>query len=438
MNYGNEGRRYNCASYMWRARHIRHMAVHLDKIYSRYPLPAATLDINVIIEYVERYSPGEIMNVNNKLKDMYNSGELSKRGRPPLSPNRERAPTIDSDSAEELRRLQELVADLEENHATPHNEPEVKSNGVHHEQVTADYLTRNEFAQHERFQTDAFSLVRKDIASLIEANNSLSNDIRKLEAAKPLIVHVQPVNAPVIDLGTQHYRLPLLIKAATARRAGNKPLNFWLYGPAGTGKSIAAAMVAKAFGLDYAENGKMLDKTELLGYRDGYGVFHPTQFYHAYKDGKLYCGDEIDGWSDEATLALNNALANGRAEFAGELVDRHPNFIFIGTANTVGKGGTIEYSSRFQHDAAFLDRFVSFAWPHDNALEDACCDNKEWLARVRYVRDRLQNSDIRNHMITMRASIDGAALLAAGIEQSEVEEMTLRKGLSEDFWGRIK
>ncbi len=40
-------------------------------------------------------------------------------------------------------------------------------------------------------------------------------------------------------------------------------------------------------------------------------------------------------------------------------------------------------------------------------------------------------------MITPRASYYGAALLAAGFDQSEVETLTIKKGMSADQWAAI-
>lgn len=417
------------------ARHLREVLHRLENKYgsSRHYSGSRQDDYAMARHINETFTRAEVSEIHYKVAE-----ELPKKGRPRWATNKQSADAVQTSSiATELVEMRRQVAAAQAAAnmaiATPHHAPPVPNGHSYAE----DYVTCEEFNEHEQAQTEAFSKVRDDINHVRGQFVALTVAIQSIEAAKPTIVQVQPINAPAIDLGLQHYRLPLLIKAVQARKAGNKPLNFWLYGPAGTGKSMGAAAVAKAFGLEYAENGKMLDKTEIEGYRDGYGVYHSTQFRDAYENGKLYCGDEIDGWSDEATLAMNNALASGRYAFKDKTVTRHPNFIFIGTANTVGKGGTVEYGSRFQHDAAFLDRFAFVEWPHDNSLEDACCDNKDWLARVRHVRARLARSDVRNHLVTMRASIDGAALLAVGISQTEVEEMTLRKGLSDDLWAKI-
>jgi hypothetical protein len=41
-------------------------------------------------------------------------------------------------------------------------------------------------------------------------------------------------------------------------------------------------------------------------------------------------------------------------------------------------------------------------------------------------------------MITPRASMFGEALLAAGLSQEDVEEMTLRQGMTNEQWEQVR
>jgi hypothetical protein len=280
----------------------------------------------------------------------------------------------------------------------------------------------------------AFDVLAHDV-------KGLHADINALHKDKPTIVHIQPVNPelPAIDMGLQHCSFPDLLLGLQARQFNGLPLNAWLYGPAGTGKSKACEAAIRALGLEFRGNGKTIDKMEVMGYTDGYGKYHTTPFREAYEHGHGYCADEIDSWSPEATVALQGALAGDWAAFADGMVKRHPKFLFIAAGNTTGKGATIEYVGRMQQDAAFLDRFYMLDWPHDNGLENALVTHKDWLAYVRKVRDNLaRQPEIRNHLVTMRASIHGEALLAAGMTWDKTINMCLRKGLPAASWDKIK
>lgn len=412
-------------------RHLREVLHRLEQLYGVNYHGSRQDDYEMLSHINSYYTREQVAPIHYKV-----ANELPKKGRPRWATNKERAPSVDN--LDELRRLQEMVSQYKKAAETVREAVPQQTNGVDHSTPTAAvdlsaYLTRSEFATHERAQTDAFVRVRSDI-------DGLQDQINAFEAAKPTLIHIQPTNLdkPAIDLGLQHFVFPDLIMSLQARQFNGLPLNAWLYGPAGTGKSKACETAIKAFGKQFYGNGKTLDKIELLGYKDGYGTYHRTQFRDAFEHGHGYCADEIDSWSPEATTALQGALAGDWAAFPDGMVKRHPDFIFIAAGNTTGKGATIEYVGRMQQDAAFLDRFAFLEWPHDDTLEDAIISNKDWLAYVRKVRSRLATSDIRNHLVTMRASINGEALLAAGMAWDKTVNMCLRKGLPQNNWDKIK
>lgn len=267
---------------------------------------------------------------------------------------------------------------------------------------------------------------------------ALEDAIKNIADHRPTIIELKRQDMPSIQLGVQHKNFPLLVAAANARMRSNNHLNVWLFGPAGTGKTTAAERLAELMGLDFWYNGALTSAFQLLGYNDANGKYVTTAFRKAWENGGVYLFDEIDGSMPDALLAMNGALANSVASFPDGMIKRHPDCIILAGANTTGLGGGIEYVGAMKQNAAFLNRFVYVPWPHDNALEDALCANKEWLARVRYVRARFATQGNKGHLITMRATIFGEALLAAGIEQSEVENATLKQGLSDAQWNAIK
>lgn len=172
---------------------------------------------------------------------------------------------------------------------------------------------------------------------------------------------------------------------ATLAAFGNE-FGVYLYGPAGTGKGYTARMLAESLGLAFHSVNAVMDVCDLEGYRDANGVYHETEFYRAYKYGGLFLFDEFDGSIPEAVLRVNDALANGRMTFAGEVVEVHPDFRLVCAGNTIGKGATGEYTARAALDAASLDRFpVRVLLDYDRRVELSIAGGRSDL--VTFVHD---------------------------------------------------
>lgn len=136
--------------------------------------------------------------------------------------------------------------------------------------------------------------------------------------------------------------------------------NLLLIGEAGTGKSFLVAQVAKDLQCPFHQQGSVQESFDLLGFIDGNGIYHETEFYRAYKEGGIFLLDEMDACSEVALLAINNALTNNTITFPnGEVVKRGDNFVVFGTANTYGTGATLEYCGRTKLDNATLNRFAT-------------------------------------------------------------------------------
>lgn len=254
---------------------------------------------------------------------------------------------------------------------------------------------------------------------------------------------------PAVDLGVQHVNFSKLWQLSQVRTAGGCRLNIYLYGPAGTGKTTAAESVARGIygNNDYSEhfhaNGAISAPHELLGYMDAGGVYHETEFYKAFKNGGVYLFDELDSSSPAAVLAFNQALANGCAAFPCGMVRRHPDCVIIAGGNTCMRGdGAGSGFQRVRHDAAFRDRFVFLDWPIDEKLEVAVAAaygeaGAAWCKDVQKMRAAAARVGVRDFEITPRATYNGAAMLAAGIERVDVLAACVRKGLGDDVWNKI-
>lgn len=260
------------------------------------------------------------------------------------------------------------------------------------------------------------------------------------DAVKRLVNRVEVVipDQPKVDVGVQHSHFEILLKACSARTPEGNRLNVWLRGPAGSGKTTAAKMVAKALAMTFTFNGAISTPFELTGFIDANGRCVRTPFRDAWERGGVYLFDEVDSSNPNAVTAFNAALANGVYAFPDGMIERHPDCVVIAGANTSGNGATHEYVGRMKQDGAFLDRFVEIDWPIDEKLESALVPNAAWVERVQGVRQRIKDRGIKGHMVTPRASVFGSALLAAGLDMKTVERMTLKKGLADDAWNEIK
>lgn len=231
--------------------------------------------------------------------------------------------------------------------------------------------------------------------------------------------------------GLQHKTFKTLCRMAAARQSNGFPLNIWLAGPAGSGKTHAGQELAKLLGQAFYGMGAKSTAFEVLGYQDAAGNYHGTPFRTAFEHGGVLQCDELDSWDNEACLALQSALANDFCQFPDAIVKRHPDFICIAGANTWGHGATADYVGRTKIDGAFLSRFAKLHWDYDNELETALCGNAKFARRVQRAREKAHNAGLKV-LITPRDSMAGAALIAAGFNDDEAAELTFLASLSDD------
>ncbi len=255
--------------------------------------------------------------------------------------------------------------------------------------------------------------------------------------------------------GLFHYRFPLLLAGV------NAAVNLMLVGPAGSGKTTACAQAAEMLGLEFHFTGAIDSAYKLSGFIDAQGRFVSTSFRKAFQDGGLFLFDEMDASLPGAVLAFNAALANEFADFPDGQVKRHKNFRAVAACNTFGRGADRQYVGRLQLDAATLDRYAMLEWLYDPALESALInapkpegspspasilplkdetaaqrEANRWIDRVRKVRAKIETQKIR-HVVSPRATVTGAKLLAAGWQWNDVEEAVIFKGLDTDARTKI-
>lgn len=265
------------------------------------------------------------------------------------------------------------------------------------------------------------------------------------------------LTAPGIDVSTEavmHHKFPLLAAAVAAR------VNVMLVGPAGSGKTTAAVKVAEALGLPFYGTGAINSEYKLTGFIDAQGRIVSTAFRKAFEEGGVFLFDEIDASLPSALLAFNAALANDWMDFPDKCVKRHEGFRVIAGANTFGTGADRQYVGRNQLDAASLDRYAVIDWGYDEALEasfvgapvpkdaprpvsiaplsaDAAqAQAIQWCDRVRRIRKSVDDLKVR-HVVSPRATMNGARLLAAGWTWADTEEAVVWKGLDRDTKAKV-
>lgn len=284
-----------------------------------------------------------------------------------------------------------------------------------------------------------------DILNRAKGGKAELNEQKVIELIKfhslpqPLRVEYREKHSGEHKEALAHKDFPKLLKAVSSGE------NIWLVGAAGTGKTTAAEQVATVLGLEFHFNGALDSEHKLLGFIDAQGRIVSRPFRKAWTEGGVYLFDEVDASLPQALLAFNAALANGIVDFPDGAVRKHPKFICLAGANTIGQGATIEYNGRYKPDAAFIDRFAMFRWDVDETLErtialgrieDKAVGNR-WVDLVQRVRSKIASEGSVKHVVSPRASIGGCALLHAGFTWQEAIESRLRKGLDQAVWNRI-
>jgi cobaltochelatase CobS len=303
-----------------------------------------------------------------------------------------------------------------------------------------DQIENNLVAYVERCQQNERERYNREISEALEAFNqrcyALAEQIKG--SSNTLRIEVSE-RAPIEVSGLRHKSYDDLLADILAFEATKQThrANFWLVGPAGTGKTTAAEKIAEALEMPFYFNGAIDSEYKLRGFIDAQGRVISTPFRRAYEHGGVYLFDEVDSSLPSACLAFNAALANGKYDFPGcdEPIARNPRCFVLAASNTWG-GPDGGYVGRFRQDAAFMDRFLRVPWETDEALEKALCSNQDWCAYVQTARA----SAIRNgveHLISPRATLNGDALLAAGRPWQRVVDLCVRKGLNEADWKKI-
>lgn len=243
-----------------------------------------------------------------------------------------------------------------------------------------------------------------------------------------------------------HAAFPRVLKKAAAG------LPVLLVGPAGTGKTTLAAQVAKALDRSFSYNSMSAGCSEshLLGRvlpdENGNWTYKESPFVRTYRTGGVHLFDEIDAADPNLMVVINAALANGHLSlpFMDEIIERHPDTVIIGAANTYGTGASRQYVGRNALDAATLDRFSvsTLEIGYDAELEKDLAaqilgtdEAARLLSWAHQTRERIQAAGLRRIMST-RTIANAARLISTGetLEDIKADYFT---GWTEDEQRRV-
>lgn len=202
-----------------------------------------------------------------------------------------------------------------------------------------------------------------------------------------------------------------------AKRISAGVRDFLFVGPSGSGKTYLMRQLAEAFDRKVCVVSCSIGSppSDFTGSLLPDGKVTKLEVIERYRTGGLIGIDEEDKL-DAGVGAVTNAMkANGSffSPALGERIERHPDTIIIGTANTWGTGASQEYIACNQFDAATLDRYVGgmIHVDYDQELEKTF--GPAWLVEwVHALREKVGREKVRR-LVTGRMILKGAQLDAA-------------------------
>jgi MoxR-like ATPase len=283
-------------------------------------------------------------------------------------------------------------------------------------------------------ENDELEIIRKIINKGKGVDEEAVKKIVREELKKKVkVIEVKRQDLPPKEIGMCHHLTEQIAKVC------NLGINQMLVGPAGGGKTTTGEKVAEILDIPFypMSVGPQTTKSDLLGFIDAHGNYHATPLRNAFENGGLLLLDEMDAANAGVLTIINALLANGYCSFPDGIKKRHDDFRCICACNTFGRGADRQYVGRNQLDAATLDRFAVVDFDYDEDLERQLAGHDEWVSKIQRYRKRVFQTKQRV-VISPRASIYGAQLLASGMKEKDVEELVVWKGVSAEIRSKIQ
>lgn len=267
-------------------------------------------------------------------------------------------------------------------------------------------------------QRDAANIVQAAVMNGLTQAADLSkaliadvkNELHSVSKGAAQVMAVQINDGELKKLSSE--AVPYLGRLVIHAKSG---INTLLVGPAGCGKTYAAGQLAEALGLSFGHLNLTAGASEtwLFGRQTPSG-FIEGEFSKLYKTGGVFLADEIDAADANLMLSINTAIA-GKVLYnpiSGETIPRHKDFVFVGAANTYGKGGDSKYTGRSRLDAATLDRFVAIKVDYNEAIEEKLVTSVElrnvlWKMRAKLIELGAQEFISTRGMQIAQLQLDG-------------------------------
>ncbi len=245
---------------------------------------------------------------------------------------------------------------------------------------------------------DSQDISSKVVSMALEQGQRLAKDmiaevqaqLDEVKRGANTVLKVQINDAKIQDLKTQ--AVPYLKRMIISAKIGK---NIMLVGPAGCGKTTAAAQLSESLGVKFYHNTVTAGASEtwFLGRQTPNG-FQPGPLHTAYKEGGVYLADEYDAGDANLLIMFNTMLENGHFynPFNGEEILRHKDFVFLAACNTYGKGADATYTGRNRLDAASLRRFAgsTIAVDYNESIERVVCPDDSIRKTLQGVREELK------------------------------------------------
>lgn len=249
--------------------------------------------------------------------------------------------------------------------------------------------------------------------------------IRETYGLIPRVLEVKSESGTFRVNGTTHEKFETILSLV------NADIPVFLTGPAGCGKNVLCQQTADALGQEFYFSNAVTQEYKLTGFIDANGHYHETQFYKAFTGGGVFMLDEIDASTPEVLVILNAAIANRYFDFPTGRFTAHENFRLVAAGNTYGTGADIEYTGRYQLDAASLDRFAIIEIDYDQNIEEVIAGgDKELVLFIRDVRKAILDAKIK-FIVSYRA-IDRLSKLKNIFSKEEAIKIALIRGMDRE------